>query len=704
MIKYTKLFCSLCLSTAFFSPVCTSDDIPSVPAQLGYWSFDAGLNNEGARDFSGNEHHGYFLSNEYEVSLGKMILGGGRYSQQAAKGTALLVDMEDSLVIKLSDFDVSKPFSLALWFKADEVGMQQTLFEQNRSPEFGEGRFGIYLNEQNQIAIEFVNENGIKGDLISNQLTQIKGKWQHLVFSFDGNQYDMHLALNGKYLPATKTPLPSLSKLNGPIIIGNGVNQTPFYGALDEIQLYSRAISSLEARCLKELGFKCVPDFYQGSRGPKGEQGAVGLQGPQGKQGQPGERGPEGAQGKQGIAGPQGSVGPQGAKGEKGEQGAQGKQGPVGPAGKDGKDGKDGVIKSPVIRTCRFSNPNEWLGYCQVSCESNEKVIGGGCKAGKELDPTEHNYIKKNYPYNNGWYCEAIGVHRWRYPKGSGYAICMETTEDEDSMQDSWERYYGLDPNVDDAQEDADNDGITNAQEYTNGTNPVIADANTVALNKKIQYLKPIRHYVADDINGEKLRDRSGTVDGQFTSRSGKILDKVKESEVPSVATKSFDFDGDAYLSMGGLTTEDMENGFTWVGWFRLDSIQYYQRMFNAVNSVNDAIILDFFQKTNIIRINTTSTALHQTDLKADQNYLIGLTYENSQFTLFVNGNVSKVFKAVPGINNKNFFYLGYSIVPSEGVPGSGGISDLQFQRVAVFNKGLSQQEIAELYQLGSTQ
>ncbi|MGI0119518.1 LamG-like jellyroll fold domain-containing protein [Zooshikella sp. RANM57] len=699
MINYTKLLYSLCLSTIFFSPVCTSDDITPTSTQLGYWSFDAGLNNEGARDFSGNEHHGYFLSNEYEVSLGKIMLAGGRYSQHAAKGTALLVDMEDPLLINLSDFDVSKPFSLALWFKADEVGMQQTLFEQNRSPEFGEGRFGIYLNEQNQVAIEFVNENGIKGGLISNQLTQIKGKWQHLVFSFDGNQYDMHLALNGQYLPATKTALPSFSKLDGPIIIGNGVNQIPFYGALDEIQLYSRAISSLEAKCLTELGFKCVPDLYQGPTGPKGEQGAVGLQGPQGKQGKPGERGVEGPQGKQGVAGPQGSVGPQGPKGEKGEQGNQGKQGPVGTAG---KDGKDGVIKPPVIRTCRFSNPNEYLGICQVSCESNETVIGGGCKVGKELDPGErYYYLKKNYPHNNGWYCEAIANGNFRNPTGSGYAICMETTQDEDSMQDSWERYYGLDPDADDAQQDADNDGITNAQEYINGTNPVIADASTVALNKKIQQLKPIRHYVADDINGEKLRDRSGTVDGQFTSRSGKILDKVKESEVPGVATKSFDFDGDAYLSMGGLSTEDMENGFTWVGWFRLDSLQYYQRMFYAVNSVNDGIILDFYKKTNMIR---TPIVLHQTDLKADQYYFIGLSYYNSQFTLFLNGNVSKVFKGVPSLNNKNFFYLGYSIVPSEGVPGSGGISDLQFQRVAVFNKCLSQQEIAELYQLGSTQ
>ena len=39
-------------------------------------------------------------------------------------------------------------------------------------------------------------------------------------------------------------------------------------------------------------------------------------------------------------------------------------------------------------------------------------------------------------------------------------------------MPTSWEEEVGLDPYVDDSQEDPDEDGSTNIDEYINGTNP----------------------------------------------------------------------------------------------------------------------------------------------------------------------------------------------------------------------------------------
>lgn len=43
---------------------------------------------------------------------------------------------------------------------------------------------------------------------------------------------------------------------------------------------------------------------------------------------------------------------------------------------------------------------------------------------------------------------------------------------DFDKMPDEWEFKYGLNPNLDDANQDADNDGFTNLEEYQAGTNP----------------------------------------------------------------------------------------------------------------------------------------------------------------------------------------------------------------------------------------
>lgn len=311
-------------------------------SELGFWSFDAGFDREGTRDFSGQNNHGYFYNFADEVLAGATVLKGGQYTKDGAKGNALIVDETDPLVIDIKQFDISKPFSVALWFKVDELNTAQTLFEQKNTQ--GDARYGLYLNSQNQVVVEFVDNSGSKGGLVSVPLNDIQGKWQHVVFSFDGSQYDINMALNGKYLKTTNKGLPTLSKLDGLIILGNGAEQTPLLGELDEVHLYNRAISSTEAKCLAELGFKCVPAFYQGPRGEVGEQGATGLSGPRGDKGEKGDRGPQGEKGEKGNAGPVGPRGPQGLKGEKGDKGDQGPKGDTGPQGKVGPQGAKGEV------------------------------------------------------------------------------------------------------------------------------------------------------------------------------------------------------------------------------------------------------------------------------------------------------------------------------------------------------------------------
>ena len=41
-------------------------------------------------------------------------------------------------------------------------------------------------------------------------------------------------------------------------------------------------------------------------------------------------------------------------------------------------------------------------------------------------------------------------------------------------MPDGWEVVYGLKPLVDDSADDKDGDGITNLQEYLDGTDPTV--------------------------------------------------------------------------------------------------------------------------------------------------------------------------------------------------------------------------------------
>ena len=49
---------------------------------------------------------------------------------------------------------------------------------------------------------------------------------------------------------------------------------------------------------------------------------------------------------------------------------------------------------------------------------------------------------------------------------------------DDDGLPDSWEITYGMDEQIANAGNDTDGDGLTNLQEYTLNTNPLLADTD----------------------------------------------------------------------------------------------------------------------------------------------------------------------------------------------------------------------------------
>lgn len=56
------------------------------------------------------------------------------------------------------------------------------------------------------------------------------------------------------------------------------------------------------------------------------------------------------------------------------------------------------------------------------------------------------------------------------------YSVNAAKDFDEDGMPDSWEKKYNLKYDVDDADEDQDEDGLTNLEEYEQGSDPLVAD------------------------------------------------------------------------------------------------------------------------------------------------------------------------------------------------------------------------------------
>jgi hypothetical protein len=79
-------------------------------------------------------------------------------------------------------------------------------------------------------------------------------------------------------------------------------------------------------------------------------------------------------------------------------------------------------------------------------------------------------------PHVNDWAGPTSAVSPLFLVDTGGFHGPHTRDTDGDGMPDWWEIQYGLDPNLADAAGDADNDGVSNLDEYNAGTNPTVCD------------------------------------------------------------------------------------------------------------------------------------------------------------------------------------------------------------------------------------
>jgi hypothetical protein len=88
---------------------------------------------------------------------------------------------------------------------------------------------------------------------------------------------------------------------------------------------------------------------------------------------------------------------------------------------------------------------------------------------------------------------------------------------DSDGMPDGWEVKYGLNPLTDDASDDCDNDGLTNIEEYMNNTFPDNPDSDKDGLNDGDEVLVYYSNPLNPDSDNDNLWDGYNiTVEGFF--------------------------------------------------------------------------------------------------------------------------------------------------------------------------------------------
>jgi len=96
-----------------------------------------------------------------------------------------------------------------------------------------------------------------------------------------------------------------------------------------------------------------------------------------------------------------------------------------------------------------------------------------------EEGPSDKLFVKLQWiettstdPYNDDFDGDGISnIDEIKMPQAEGDPL-DSTSNDGDPMPDDWEVFYGLDATTDDSSEDFDEDGLTNLEEYQQGSSP----------------------------------------------------------------------------------------------------------------------------------------------------------------------------------------------------------------------------------------
>lgn len=194
---------------------------------VAYWNLDE-VTGTIANDLSNYDNHGTLRNG----------LNFSDDSISAISGAGLSFDGTDDYV-EIADSDALTPehFSISLWVLPTDLGggSQNTIAKRDTSNN------GSYVFECNGTSVNhYINING--WELF--RMTYVEDQWQHVVVTYDGSK------IRGYINAQFKNDVSVSGVLNndpGPLYLGNtAYSSRPFYGSLDEVSIYNRALTQSE--------------------------------------------------------------------------------------------------------------------------------------------------------------------------------------------------------------------------------------------------------------------------------------------------------------------------------------------------------------------------------------------------------------------------------------------------------------------------
>jgi len=220
---------------------------------VGCWSFDEGGGTY-ITDESGEANHGT-LVNDTPSTWISGVRGTALYFPGITGNDSVRVEIPDS-----ASLDISTSVSFSAWIQCDDIHRDAPILAKedygshNSSYWFGAhgvnesqpGNFGVLLSSTDDTGWDLWDRD--QGDV---SVTSYDGEWTHVVSTWDGATTQHYL--NGQLLEDVSGTLSGVLNETSVLVtigVNSGRNSSSFLGAIDELRLYDRALSSGEVQLL----------------------------------------------------------------------------------------------------------------------------------------------------------------------------------------------------------------------------------------------------------------------------------------------------------------------------------------------------------------------------------------------------------------------------------------------------------------------
>ena len=209
---------------------------------VGEWSFDENtISGNQAKDTSGNNYY-LTLVNNPQIEDGKvrdaLSLNGGNYAYSP------FLDIEEKLL---------KSKTLEVWFKTTAERNQQVIAGYPYYGAAGNERGFSFQLISNSTRLELRMADGSKNQKYLNAFGLSLNKWYHAVFTQDYENNKAYIYLNGE--KKDEEDVIGYYPQGGFFMVGRYSYDTMFfYGLIDEVRIYKRALTAYEVKALYAEG------------------------------------------------------------------------------------------------------------------------------------------------------------------------------------------------------------------------------------------------------------------------------------------------------------------------------------------------------------------------------------------------------------------------------------------------------------------